>query len=544
YQGTSGDVLSMFAPNLAIGSGLEIHLGVSNSNNNVAVIEFDYSGNNSINNALGFGFWNNNRIMQIFGTGNVNIASNIDSTSTTTGSLTCTGGISSRANIVSNNILDAQSVGIVWEDQTLTTLNTASTTNTAGYSYTQNNYITLTTAAGNQHNSIYWQQNPGHSWSCNFDIWWGSGTGADGISFAVYQTSVPSDCYTNNGGFIVTFTEYNNKIQINTPSSGIIVISSSYTSIVPASTWAKVFITFTMGLLRVYVNGNHIGYAEVQDVASVTEALNTYIAITGSTGGLNNIHRVRNVEMYKDSFNNIMIGGSLTSNTSNSIDYNTPFTFTNTFAGPSPWTAAFLSPNTTNSSFIRIGQSASNGNCAEIGLKYFGNNSASNTISIGIYGGGGSSLTLGNNSQANLTGALSVNGSNTSAYSVAHTINNTATVANPFICGFLAPNMINSSTAILLGHSASTGNTAQISFAYAGNNSPSNGISFGLFGVGSMIDMTFAQTTINNNLRVNGSLTKGSGSFDIPHPDPSKQKKKYRLRHCFVESNTRGDNLY
>jgi len=39
-------------------------------------------------------------------------------------------------------------------------------------------------------------------------------------------------------------------------------------------------------------------------------------------------------------------------------------------------------------------------------------------------------------------------------------------------------------------------------------------------------------------------LSKTSGSFDIPHPDPAKEKQGWRLRHSFVESPSRGDNLY
>ena len=50
--------------------------------------------------------------------------------------------------------------------------------------------------------------------------------------------------------------------------------------------------------------------------------------------------------------------------------------------------------------------------------------------------------------------------------------------------------------------------------------------------------------TPTSTLHVNGSLSKSSGSFDIPHPDPEKKEAGYRLRHCFVESPTRGDNLY
>ena len=43
---------------------------------------------------------------------------------------------------------------------------------------------------------------------------------------------------------------------------------------------------------------------------------------------------------------------------------------------------------------------------------------------------------------------------------------------------------------------------------------------------------------------IDGTLTKNAGSFDIEHPTTSKAAQGYRLRHCFVESNTCGDNQY
>ncbi|HRG77533.1 MAG TPA: hypothetical protein PLX69_23435 [Leptospiraceae bacterium] len=51
--------------------------------------------------------------------------------------------------------------------------------------------------------------------------------------------------------------------------------------------------------------------------------------------------------------------------------------------------------------------------------------------------------------------------------------------------------------------------------------------------------------TIRNDGAVNvvGSMSKGSGTFDIAHPDPS-MPKNARLRHSFVESPTAGDNIY
>jgi len=39
-------------------------------------------------------------------------------------------------------------------------------------------------------------------------------------------------------------------------------------------------------------------------------------------------------------------------------------------------------------------------------------------------------------------------------------------------------------------------------------------------------------------------LSKGSGTFDIVHPDPAKAKAGMRLQHSFVESPTAGDNVY
>lgn len=41
---------------------------------------------------------------------------------------------------------------------------------------------------------------------------------------------------------------------------------------------------------------------------------------------------------------------------------------------------------------------------------------------------------------------------------------------------------------------------------------------------------------------VGNTLTKGAGSFDIPHPDPA--KPGWRLRHSFVETPSGGGNLY
>lgn len=49
-------------------------------------------------------------------------------------------------------------------------------------------------------------------------------------------------------------------------------------------------------------------------------------------------------------------------------------------------------------------------------------------------------------------------------------------------------------------------------------------------------------SSANNQTKVN-VLSKASGTFEISHPDPTKNATKY-LNHSFVESPTRGDNIY
>lgn len=55
---------------------------------------------------------------------------------------------------------------------------------------------------------------------------------------------------------------------------------------------------------------------------------------------------------------------------------------------------------------------------------------------------------------------------------------------------------------------------------------------------------TYGGAAVTRNLIIGASLTKGSGTFDIPHPVSDKGDGGFRLRHSFVESPNRGDNLY
>ena len=81
-------------PNLSTGHESIIITGVSNSTNNCGYIGFNYAGGTgSTNNYMGIGFYSNDNLLKVLGTGQVSIPTNITSTSTTTGSLIVNGGV-------------------------------------------------------------------------------------------------------------------------------------------------------------------------------------------------------------------------------------------------------------------------------------------------------------------------------------------------------------------------------------------------------------------------------------------------------------------
>jgi hypothetical protein len=98
------------------------------------------------------------------------------------------------------------------------------------------------------------------------------------------------------------------------------------------------------------------------------------------------------------------------------------------------------------------------------------------------------------------------------------------------------------------GYRVSTGCqvTAVGNCAGCGNTSGKNNIYIGHI-AGSSNTTASNRTYIGNALTANtyicGSLSKSSGCFNIPHPDPAK-REKYDLVHSFVESPTEGDNIY
>ena len=53
----------------------------------------------------------------------------------------------------------------------------------------------------------------------------------------------------------------------------------------------------------------------------------------------------------------------------------------------------------------------------------------------------------------------------------------------------------------------------------------------------------FRSNPDSGNLTITGALSKGSGTFRIPHPNPELSQSHY-VQHGLVEAPTRGENLY
>jgi len=80
------------------------------------------------------------------------------------------------------------------------------------------------------------------------------------------------------------------------------------------------------------------------------------------------------------------------------------------------------------------------------------------------------------------------------------------------------------------------------SFIGGGSGNVTSGNYSGAFGCN--LNASAACTMYFNNVCVCGTLSKVSGSFKIPHPDPIKSEQGKFLKHSFVESPTAGDNIY
>lgn len=245
---------------------------------------------------------------------------------TTLGALSATSANISQLNSPTLNV--AGTTSLFLEDMLLTSNNGAILAGGAQYitgtTAPDFSYFRVSGGAAAQSGSVSYQGNPGTAFTLDFDYHYIVGN--DGMSFAFYQSSVPADCYVNNGGYLVVFSQFLNSIAIVPPAvasarvgttttltSGVTGSASTFSSLIAATTWTPISITYKNGYLAVYVNGVLVNSVKTTTPA-VASVQGTFCAFSAFTPA-NNYHSVRNMRLRKEiGFNNVQGSGNLVYN--------------------------------------------------------------------------------------------------------------------------------------------------------------------------------------------------------------------------------------
>jgi hypothetical protein len=152
-----------------------------------------------------------------------------------------------------------------------------------------NKWVRLTRASNSLYGYLDYSFNPGESFIAEFEFWTGGGTGADAVALYAYANApVTSEC--SGSGYTFAFDEYQDQIQLCYGGSLLTSVSQSG---IDDSSWhtAKVIVSGTN--IRIYMDGSlKINYNDVsRDKSQI------HLGWTARTGGLNNVHRIRNLNV-------------------------------------------------------------------------------------------------------------------------------------------------------------------------------------------------------------------------------------------------------
>jgi len=187
--------------------------------------------------------------------------------------------------------------------------------------------------------------------------------------------------------------------------------------------------------------------------------------------------------------------------------------------------------------FVAVGQDATNSiKYSYNGLQWLNATATFTTAGLGVAWNGSYWVAVGQDSTANIK--ISQDG-----------INWLNAVGSPFTTKGTTVAYTSNIQPSLQTQDLEINGNGQVSFLTSTNQIATGFSSLMILNNTVFIDGTNNRVGINTtipqaDLDVNGTLSKTTGSFDIVHPNPERAASGYRLRHCFVESPTRGDNLY
>jgi hypothetical protein len=493
----------MLAASLNTGFDCETWLGVSASNYNCMIMRFNYVAATQNTNYIDLGFYGANNLFQLYGSGVVKITTNIASTSSTTGVLTLVGGLGIANTTDTSSVTNGGGLTCAGGGAFAKSLWIGGTMNAVG--------LNISTPTGTPVLNMY-APGLGNGGDVELRI----GVTSSNFNCGIIEFNYAGAGATGSGGNNVGigFWGANNIVQINTLGE---IINGALN------------VNGGSGNVPVYFNVTGTGSVEILRMwaPSLGNGNNCQFTFGAGASSLNCGVIQQNYFGSNNTGNNVGIGMYAANNVLQV--YNNSVKVTNTANSGNPFIFNLVAPNMATGTYMEmhIGVAENNYNTGIINFNYVAagaNGPNGNSLGLGMYGGL-NLMQLYNNS-VKINGPLTViNASGSGA------------TTNMF-----TPGLGNGGDVEFHIGVADAGlNCGIIQFNYvsqgaAGNTG--NNVGIGMYGANNMIQV------YSNGIKINGALAKNSGTFDIPHPDPAKQKQGYHLRHSFVESNTRGDNIY
>jgi len=155
-----------------------------------------------------------------------------------------------------------------------------------------NSAVRFTTATNSESGQFHYSATLATTFTTEFDIFAGGGTGADAIWFFFASTSLVGAEDAASGGYAIAYSEFHDQIRIFWNGT---LLSSTALANLDNSTWRTAKIVVTGSNIKAYSDN-----VLIVDFTDSTRTLTgTIYGWGGRCGGSNNIHRSKNILLYE-----------------------------------------------------------------------------------------------------------------------------------------------------------------------------------------------------------------------------------------------------
>ena len=160
----------------------------------------------------------------------------------------------------------------------------------------EDDFIQLTPNEDSSHGAFeYSDLSPGDSFQITGEFWTGGGDGADAFFVYFWANGTPAGEGTPKGQYSIAYDEYTDEIQLIYDGSYLVKVDQNN---IDNSKWRSFRVQFLQGLLKIYLDGElKIEYDDSKNYEN--RMSNPLFGVGARTGGLNNFHRVKNINWKK-----------------------------------------------------------------------------------------------------------------------------------------------------------------------------------------------------------------------------------------------------